>query len=89
MRPSLDRRQLIERFIVPNSILEATLLSVKVSERDPRKMNSLKVKITGVRALAHSSKHLYQPFKRHSHLYEDGGYSERDAVKISSFREFS
>ena len=74
---------------MPNAILEATLHSVRTSDRNPGKMQSLKVKLTGFRALAHSSKHLYQPFKRHSYLYEKGGYSERDPVDISSFREFS
>lgn len=52
-------------------------------------MQSLKVQITGLRALAHSGKQLYQPFKRHAYLYEEGGYSERDPVRISAFREFS
>ena len=64
-------------------------MKVTTSERNPRKMSSLKVQLTGFRALAHSSKHLYQPFKRHAHLYEDGGYSEKDAVALPEFRDFS
>ena len=89
IRPSYDRIKLIERFIIPNAILEATLISVKTSDRNPSKMQSLKVQITGLRALAHSGKKLYQPYKNHAHLYEEGGYSERDPVRISAFREFS
>ena len=89
IRPSLDRNQLIEKFIVPNAIVEAKVAKMRLSERNPRKMQSLKLNIVAVRALAHSGKHLYQPFKHHAYLYEDGGYSEREAVKISAFREFS
>ena len=80
---------MIERFIVPNSILEATVVSVRTSERNPNKMSSIKVRITGFRALAHSSKHLYQPYKRHAYLYENGGYSEKDPVDFDAFRRFS
>ena len=84
-----DQRRLIERFIIPNSILEGTLVSVKTSERNPRKMHSLKVRLTGFRALAHSGKQLYQPYKRHSYLYDNGGFRGKDPVSISEFREFS
>lgn len=38
-----DKNKLVERFIVPNSILEATLVKVTTSERNPRKMHSLKL----------------------------------------------
>lgn len=58
-RPSLDRRELIERLIVPNAIVLARVASVRTSERNPRKMHEIKVHITGVRAVAHSGKHLY------------------------------
>ena len=59
IRPSFDRSELVERFIVPNAIVEAKVASVRTSERNPRKMHAIKVHITGIRALAHSGKHLY------------------------------
>ena len=56
VRASFDRRELIERFIVPNAIVEAKVANIRTSERNPRKMHSIKVHITGLRALAHSGK---------------------------------
>ena len=77
------RNNLIERFIVPNAIYEGEVLSIRTSERSSsNKMSSIKVRLTKFIALAHSGKHLYQPLKAHGHLYEKGGYSEREAADI-------
>ena len=48
-------------------------------------MQRIEIKLLKFKALAHSGKQLYQPYARHSHLYEDGGYSQRECIRDREF----
>ncbi len=85
--------ELVERYIIPNSILEGSLLSCELQTPErmdgQSKMRSIKVKLQKFKCLAHSGKNLYQPYERHGYLYEDGGYSEREAIEHKEFNRFA
>ena len=88
-----SHNELIERYIVPNSVLEGQLISFELlnesKQEGQNKMQSIRVKLQKFKALAHSGKHLYQPYSRHGYLYEDGGYSQRESIEPDEFDHFA
>ena len=71
--PAHNLSELCDQLIPPNSIVEAKVTKVHYSEGSNNKITTIETKLTNYKAMAHSGKHLYQPYKRHASLYEDGG----------------
>ena len=76
--------ELCDQLIPPNSIVEAKVTKVHYSESS--KITKIETKLTNYKAMAHSGKYLYQPYKRHASLYEDGGKNQKCALLFGAFR---
>lgn len=74
---------LCDNLIPPNSIIEAKVTKLEYSGN---KLTHIETKLTKYKAMSHSGKHLYAPYKRHAHLYEDGGKSQKSALCFNAFR---
>ena len=81
--------ELVDKYIVPNSVLQGVVSSVEFAQDEhgtTRKMKRIRVKLEKFKSLAHSSKNLYKPYPRHGYIYDDGGFSSREGLDRRGFQ---